>query len=279
MLQAFLTRVDDFLPLKYLALDGHFGNNNALQMTRQWGLELISKLRSDAVLYFPYEGEYAGRGPRRKYGDRLDPDAIPARYLKHVSIEKGVETRIYQATLRHKEFAQPLNVVILLKTYLATGRKAHVLLFSSNLELSHETLIDYYSLRFQLEFNFRDAKQFWGLEDFMNIKPIAVTNAANLSLFMVNLSARLRHDLGQAGGSSQEESSSQEQDFSVLDLKAHYRGLKYVEEVIKLLPQIPDPIVLEKLRQHLVSIGSIHPKQNHTENRHQQPKQDLKEAA
>jgi putative transposase len=29
--------------------------------------------------------------------------------------------------------------------------------------------VDYYSLRFQIEFNFRDAKQYWGLEDFMNM--------------------------------------------------------------------------------------------------------------
>jgi hypothetical protein len=35
------------------------------------------------------------------------------------------------------------------------------------LELGYEHMIDYYRLRFQLEFNFRDAKQYWGLEDFM----------------------------------------------------------------------------------------------------------------
>jgi len=48
--------------------------------------------------------------------------------------------------------------------------------------------IDYYRLKFQIEFNFRDAKQHWGLEDFMVIKKQAVFNAANLSLWMINLS-------------------------------------------------------------------------------------------
>ena len=61
--------------------------------------------------------------------------------------------------------------------------------FGNNLELSYQKLIDYYSLRFQIEFNFRDAKQFWGLEDFMNTTETAVTNAVNLSFFMVNLSS------------------------------------------------------------------------------------------
>jgi hypothetical protein len=46
-------------------------------------------------------------------------------------------------------------------------------------------------LRFQIEFNFRDAKQFWGLEDFMNRGQTAVTNAVDLSFFMVNLSHHL----------------------------------------------------------------------------------------
>jgi hypothetical protein len=45
-----------------------------------------------------------------------------------------------------------------------------------------------------IEFNFRDAKQYWGLEDFMNVTPTGVTNAANLSLFMVNVAYRLLAD-------------------------------------------------------------------------------------
>lgn len=54
------------LPLTYRVLDGHFGNNNALFMVRQCGLHLISKLRCDSALYFPYEGPYSGHGPPRK---------------------------------------------------------------------------------------------------------------------------------------------------------------------------------------------------------------------
>jgi len=147
----------------------------------------------------------------------------------------------------HKAFAQPLNVVIIVKTHLQTQRRAHVLLFSSDLTLADDKLIDYYSLRFQLEFNFRDAKQFWGLEDFINITSTGVTNAANLALFMVNLSARILRDFRQT-----------QPNFSVLDLKAHCRGIRYVEEVIKLLPQIPDPILLHRIRCRVASLGAIH---------------------
>ena len=60
------------LSVTYLVLDGHFGNNNALQMVRQCGLQLISKLRHDAALYFFYQGPYTGKGPSKKYGDKID---------------------------------------------------------------------------------------------------------------------------------------------------------------------------------------------------------------
>ena len=69
-----------------------------------------------------------------------------------------------------------------------------MVLFSSDLTLAYDKLIDYYRLRFQIEFNFRDAKQCWGLEDFMNVNQLPVYNAANLAMFMVNVShVLIRH--------------------------------------------------------------------------------------
>ncbi|MFZ0257359.1 MAG: IS4 family transposase, partial [Gammaproteobacteria bacterium] len=61
----------------------------------------------------------------------------------------------------HQCFAEQLNIVLVVKTHLRTGATAHVVLFSSDRELPHEQVVDYYRLRFQLEFNFRDAKQYW----------------------------------------------------------------------------------------------------------------------
>ena len=69
------------------------------------------------------------------------------------------------------------------KTNLKTQAVAHVVLFSSDLHLTYEHLIDYYRLRFQLEFNFRDAKQYWGLEDFMAVNETPVYNSANFAMF------------------------------------------------------------------------------------------------
>ena len=121
--------------------------------------------RCDAALSVPYTGPYAGRGPHRQYGDKVAYDTIPAPYLQATRVEEHLETRGYHAQLLHKECASPLNVVILVKTHLRTNAHAPVVLFSSDLALASALLVDSYGLRFQVELNFRDATQYWGLED------------------------------------------------------------------------------------------------------------------
>src|SRR5438128_2855960 len=60
MLTALLQLITTVLSVTPLVLDGHFGNHNALDMARQCGLHLISKLRCDAALSLPSTGPYAG---------------------------------------------------------------------------------------------------------------------------------------------------------------------------------------------------------------------------
>jgi IS4 transposase len=243
------TLIRGCFPLTYLVLDGHFGNNNVCQMVQQsLGLHLISKLRSDSALYFEYAGEQKKSGPRRRYGDKLDYRAIPEQYRMQTTQDKGIRTDVYQAPMVHACFADPINVVILVKTNLERGARAHAVLFSSDLTLTQDTLIHYYRLRFQIEFNFRDAKQFWGMEDFMVIKETPVTNAVNLALFMVNVSRHLLADLHRTHA-----------DAHVLDLKALFRGRKYVHATIQLLPESPAPHIIAAIVRQIASLGAIHP--------------------
>lgn len=247
MVTRLLQRVGDRLTLTHLVLDGAFGHNAALQMARRCNLHLVSKLHANSALYFPYAGAYSGRGPRKKYGKKLNDGNPPQQSLKTRTTERGIQTDVYQMPMRHKLFPQTLNVVLLVKTNLTTHKCAHVILFSSDLTLSYETLIDYYRLRFHIEFNFRDAKQYWGLEDFMNVNEQPLTNAVNMAFFMVNVSYALRQTCRHI-----------REDYSVEDLKAHFRGLKYVEETLKLLPEKPAPILIQHISEEIAKIGSIH---------------------
>ena len=247
MLKRVLATIAGGLNIRYFLLDGYFGNNQTLQMVRGFGLHLISKLRRDAALSLPPATPYPGRGRPAIYGEKFNPKKIDSTYRISSQTQGNITTEVYQIACQHKRFPDPLNVVCLRKTHAKTQERSHVLLFSSDLALDAETMIDYYALRFQIEFNFRDAKQFWGLDHFMNVKEIPVNNAANLSMFMVNVSAKLREMLG-----------SEHNGFGVLDIKARYRGLKSGQETLKMLPQKPETIVIDNLAEHLGAIGAIH---------------------
>jgi putative transposase len=246
LLQAVKQVLGTTLAVTYVVLDGAFGNNYALQMVRRCQYDLISKLAVNSALFFLYDGTYSGRGPHKKYGARVKYGELPVKYRQQSTTEKGICTEIYQFNALHKLFAQTLNVVVIVKTNTATGARAHAILFSSDIHQTYDQIIDYYTLRFQIEFNFRDAKQYWGLEDFMNVKETPVTNAANLAFCMVNLAHVLRQQW-----------RPRQPDFSVLDLKAHFRGLKYVAETLKLLPQKPEPIVIQQITAKIARLGAV----------------------
>lgn len=241
-----LKQIGAHLKVVYFLFDGELGHNDAMQMVRHLGLHLVSKLRYNAALYFPYEGPYSGRGPRRKYGKKLDYRTLPAEHLQATLIEEGIKTQIYQMALWHKTFADLLNVVVIVKTHLQTHKTAHVVLFSSDVTLGSTLLIDYYRLRFQLEFNFRDAKQYWGLEDFMSVKERPVYNSANLAMFMVNLSHALLRSM-----------RPQWPECSVNDLKAWFRGRKYALETLKLLPEMPDALFIDQVVSCMALLGRV----------------------
>ena len=244
-----LGKINKFIPIAYFIFDGAFGNHNATQMVLETGLHLISKLRFDSALYFQFEGEQKGKGRKKKYGQKIDYKNIPEKYLKETTEEDGIETKIFQMNMWHKKFVNLLNIVVIVKRDIAKKRVAHTILFCTNLDLDYKKIIDYYSLRFQIEFIFRDAKQHWGMEDFMNINKIAVNNFTNLSTFMVNFSYSIKEKLG-------------DKKMSIIDLKAHFHGLKYANEVLKLLPKITDAILLNKLYDKITTIGAIEEKKN-----------------
>ena len=241
-----LKEIGDAFKVVYFVFDGELGHHDALQMARQVNLHLISKLRYNSALYMPYNGPYSGRGPRRKYGPKLDYKNIPSEYLKATSIDKDMVTQIYQMSLWHKKFADLLNIVVIVKANLKTNKTAHVVLFSSDSELSYAHMIDYYRLRFQLEFNFRDAKQYWGLEDFMSVKERPVYNSANLAMFMVNVSHALIRPM-----------RNQWPAFSVNDLKAWFRGRKYATELLKLLPESLGSIFIDQVVAQMAELGRV----------------------
>jgi len=80
----------------------------------------------------------------------VDYDDIPHTYLKESELADDILTNTYQMVVWHKRFAKKLNVIVIRKTNVKTGQTAQVILFSTDLELDWDKLIEYYRLRFQI---------------------------------------------------------------------------------------------------------------------------------
>ena len=124
-----------------------------------------------------------------------------------------MQTGLSQMHLLQKECPPPLHVVSIAKTNRRPPARAPVVLGSSDLGLAYTPRVDYAGLRCPIECNWRDAHQYWGLEDFMNVTPPGGPNAAHLALFMVHVAYRLRADV-----------HPPDPDYRVLDLQADCRG-------------------------------------------------------
>ena len=100
--------------------------------------------------------------------------------------------------------------------------------------------MDYYKLRFQIEFTFRDAKQHFGLEDFMGVGETSVANGLGLSFFVGNVARYLLEDFRERCPGA-----------GLSDLKSFYRGRHYLRRVLKMLPDRPDGIVCARLLEQM----------------------------
>ncbi len=82
----------------------------------------------------------------------------------------------------------------------------------------------------------------------MNVQETQVTNAFNLSFFMVNVSHRLLRDL-----------RCHQPEAGVLDLKTFFRSRRYVIEVIKTLDREPQAVLIQGAFDKVAQLGAIHP--------------------
>jgi hypothetical protein len=166
------TRIDSYLeqlsrvvsehhlsPLRYVITDGYYSTQKFLGGVRTLGLHQIGKLRIDANLRYLYQGpQRLGPGRPKTYDGKGNWDDL-RRFEKVETEEDGIV--LYHQLLNHVQFQRNLRIVLVVDT--KHNRRAA--LFSTDVDLDALTLYRYYKARFQIEFLFRDAKQFAGLCD------------------------------------------------------------------------------------------------------------------
>lgn len=95
------------------------------------------------------------------------------------------DLHVYTQTLWHVSLKRMIRVALLLDTSKTKPR--YILLFSTDLSLSGSEILELYRLRFQIEFLFRDAKQFTGLTHCQALDEQALHFHFNTAFSAVNL--------------------------------------------------------------------------------------------
>lgn len=168
----------------HLVVDGYYTKKGFVDKVcaLERGLALVGKLRCDANLRYFYRGTYAGRGRPKRYDGKVDFSDL-SRFIYEGEVDKDLH--VYTQTLWHVSLKRTIRVVLLLNTRQAKPR--YSLLFSTDLFLSGSEVLELYRLRFQIEFLFRDAKQFTGLSECQARDEQALSFHLNTSLTAVNL--------------------------------------------------------------------------------------------
>ena len=154
-----VVKAHDLTWLRYLLMDGAYSKQNFVDGVRDLGLHPIGKLRADANMRYLYQGpKRPGPGRPKTYDGKVDWSDL-SRFERLDTEDEDIV--LYHQVLNHVQLKRNLQVVVVVHTQ----RKRYAVLFSTDVDLDALKLYRYYKARFQIEFLFRDAKQFTGLSD------------------------------------------------------------------------------------------------------------------
>ena len=141
-----------------IVADAFFSTRTFYEGIRKQGFHLISRFRDNAHLCYIYQGERTGKPgrPRTKDG-KIDFKKLDMSRMTPVVVD-GLPGKAYTLLAYSKALKCKVRLVIWIMP-----NKKHKLFFATDTSLTGEEVLDYYRTRFQIEFCYRDAKQYCGL--------------------------------------------------------------------------------------------------------------------
>jgi hypothetical protein len=210
--------VKDYLQKKveYVVGDGFYAKKKVVDKITSLGFSFISKLRSDADMKYVYQGEHKKRrGAKKKYDGKVVWKECFNKFSFVTSLENGI--KLYSKDVYSVRLKRQLQVVVL-QTYHSKGKMGYALLFSTNTQQDPREIYHYYSLRFSIEFLFRDAKSHLGLQHCQAREEDKLCFHFNFVFLVLNLA---KWEILQKGKSS----------ISIADLKSEYFNRNYLQTI------------------------------------------------
>lgn len=174
---------------KYIVVDAYFSKKAFVSELTENGYIVISRLRDDAHLSYKFKETKSkdkgkrGKGRPKSKGDKVDLKALCTETFRLVEDNKQVS--IFSGIVVSKSLGTEIKVVIVYTK--KKSKSTHKIYFSTDLTLKWYKILDYYKMRFQIEFLYRDGKQHTGLNDCQARSEKKLDFHFNLALTSINI--------------------------------------------------------------------------------------------
>ena len=229
---------------KVIVVDGYFMKKGFIDTLTTEGFQVVTKGRRDADLKYLYHGKYSGNGRPRQFSGKVNLNHIDKRRWKQCYQDEEItayEVVVYSASLKCKVKAVYV---------LSAKEKGYELLISTDVTMTGDKVLQYYRLRFQIEFLIRDAKMYAGLEQCQARSQDKLYNHWNMALFSVSL-ARWQW------WAKLPENQKQDTPFSMRNVKTSCLNQYMAETIFSILGLDMSSTKVKKLFNQCLNIGNI----------------------
>lgn len=240
---------------KQVTVDAYFSKITFIEPLCEAQYDVTSRLRNDAHLRYRYIGLHVAgkRGAKTKYDGKVDIRNISEDHFTktaETTDEDGKTERVFEGEAHVRSLKRWCKIVIV--QYLKAGKITAVFIyFSTNCTQGWAEILERYRHRFQIEFLYRDAKQFLGLEHCQSRQAEALDFHLNLTLTTLNI-LKAKHWLA-----IPKDENGKRPPFSVADLRTLYINELILNQLILIYGKDPEVEINNPKIAKLFKLGTI----------------------
>lgn len=198
------------------------------------GYNVISRFRNDAVLFYPTTAKHTGKKGRPKlYDGTIDFSSLDISRCTEHKVDKG---KLYGLKAWSKAMRRMISLAVWYPEENSTDKWQ--LYFSTDQNQSAIDVLEYYRTRFQLEFCFRDSKQYAGITDCQSTDFRKLSFHFNASLTAINLAKAACKRIGIP--------------YSISSCKSVIHNAYMLERFICVFGIQPDTTLIDKIFKELI---------------------------
>lgn len=197
---------------KILTVDAFFSKKPFVDSICGAGFTLITRLQNNIYLRYAYRGKKRkGRGRPQEYDGKVDAKNVSTDHF--TLVQSDAQVRVYEGIAHVRCLKRWAKIVIVQYLKEDGTLKSISIYYCSDKEMNGLKVYQYYRMRYQIEFLFRDAKGHLGLEHSQSRQEKAIDFHCNMALTTLN-TAKAMHWFDMP--------KDQRPPFSMADIKTQY---------------------------------------------------------